>query len=111
MNRRLSTALSSLAAVALAAALAVTSRAAAHHAATAADPFTDPPHATAASPTSPPPCLRGPGAAAASLATHVDLPSLPDLARRAFTLERLSERAGSAPAFPQRMGLSAPPPC
>jgi hypothetical protein len=109
MNRRLALTLSALFALGMVAALALTSRAAAHHTAAAPDPLLSPLRHTFVPPAPPPPCLSGPGAAASTLSAHVDLPSLPDLSRRAFTTERLAERAGAAPAFPQRMGLAASP--
>ena len=111
MSRRLALVLSTVAALALLVELAVSSRASSCADLPAPSPFTTAapvrPRAAPAAPR----CITGPGAFASTLSPHVDLPSLPDLSRRAFTAERLAERAGAAPALPQRMGLSAPPVC
>ena len=109
MTRRPAIALTITTALAVAAALGLTSRP--RSAAPAAEPFSTPPPSPASTPKSTL-CISGPGNAASALADHVDVAALPDLARRAFAAERLAERAGHSPAFPQRMGanITLPPP-
>jgi hypothetical protein len=68
--------------------------------ATAAAAAADPAAAAAAV------CAAGPGTFVSALSPRVDLPSLPDLSRRAFAAERVAERAGRS--LPQRMGLDVP---